>query len=99
MVKEIIWSPNAIETFEDIVNYLNENFGERSARIFVEKVDAKLKLIQVHPTMFRRSTERKNTFITVIRPKTTLTYRFRKSVNKVELIVFWGMQNPKSKPK
>jgi plasmid stabilization system protein ParE len=99
MVQEIIWSPIAIETFDNIINYLFKNFGEKSAREFAQRVDAKLKLIQSRPKMFRRSGNRANTYITVIRRKTTLTYRYKKAENKIELIVFWGMQNPSSKPK
>ena len=99
MVKEIIWTPIAIETFDNILKYLVENFGEKSAKLFVQRVEAKLKLIESRPRMFRRSTHRSNTYITVIKPRTTLTYRYEKPENKIELIVFWGMQNPKSKPK
>ena len=98
MVKEIIWTPIAIETFDNILEYLAANFGEKSVKDFVQRVDNKLKLIQSRPRMFRRSAHRPNTYITVIKRKTTLTYRYKKAGNKIELIVFWGMQNPKSKP-
>jgi len=99
MVREIIWSPLAVETFDNILDYLDENFGEKSVKDFLQRVDAKLKLIQSRPRMFRRSGRKSNTHITVIRRKTTLTYRYKKAENKIELIVFWGMQNPSSKPK
>ncbi|MEO8823420.1 MAG: type II toxin-antitoxin system RelE/ParE family toxin [Ginsengibacter sp.] len=98
MVEEIVWSPIAIKIFDNILDYLFANFGEKSAKDFVQRVDAKLKLIQSRPRMFRRSGQRPNTYITVIKRKTTLTYRYKKAGNKMELIVFWGMQNPSSKP-
>jgi hypothetical protein len=48
--------------------------------------------------MFRPTHQRANTYITVIRKRTTLTYRYKPSKNQIELIVFWGMQNPANKP-
>jgi plasmid stabilization system protein ParE len=79
MVKEVIWTPIAIETFDNILKYFSEKFGEKSAKDFVKRVDAKIKLIQSRPAMFRRSNQRTNTYITVIKPKTTLTYRYKKT--------------------
>lgn len=35
------------------VNYILENFGESSAKKFVQNVDAKLALIRIRPKMFR----------------------------------------------
>ncbi len=98
MVKEIIWTPLAIETFDNIIDYLAENFGDSSVKKFVESVDAKLKLIQSRPGMFRASRKRANTYITVIKRRTTLTYRYKASKDKIELVVFWGRQSPNNKP-
>jgi plasmid stabilization system protein ParE len=32
MVKEIIWTPLAIETFDNIIDYLAENCGDSSVK-------------------------------------------------------------------
>jgi plasmid stabilization system protein ParE len=45
MVKEIIWSPLAIETYDSIIEYLLFSFGNVAVKKFVEKVDERLKLI------------------------------------------------------
>lgn len=50
------------------------------------------------PGMFRLTGQRPNTYITSINKKTTLTYRYKPSKKQVELVVFWGMQNPATKP-
>jgi plasmid stabilization system protein ParE len=39
MVKEIVWSPLAAETYKTIINYLHNKFGEPVAKKFVQKVD------------------------------------------------------------
>lgn len=94
----VIWSPLAVETYDDIVEYLLENFGEVAVKNFVKHVDNKIKLIETRPTMFRPTGQRPNTYITNVRNKTTLTYRFNPTMDQVELVVFWGMQDPDNKP-
>lgn len=98
MVKEIIWSPLAIESFESIVNYLLINFGESVVKSFVTIVDAKLTLIKERPKMFCPTHQKPFTYITRINRRTTLIYRYNPSKNKIELVVFWGMQNPANRP-
>jgi plasmid stabilization system protein ParE len=98
MVKEVVWTPLAVETFDNIIDYLSINFGETAVKRFVQSVDAKIKLIQSRPRMFRPTHKRVNTYITIIRKRTTLTYRYKASKNQIELVVFWGMQNPANKP-
>ncbi len=98
MVKEVIWTPLAVESFEKIIEYLSRNFGETTIKHFVKSVDSKIKLIQSRPRMFRPTNKRANTYITIIRKRTTLTYRYNSSKNQIELVVFWGMQNPSKRP-
>lgn len=98
MAKEVIWSPLAIQTYDNIIEYLFNKFGEVAVRRFVQHVDDKIKLIVSRPTMFRVTDKRSNTHITSIHKKTTLTYRYHPSNNQVELVVFWGMQDPAKRP-
>ncbi len=88
----------AIETFDTIIDYIFKKFGETAAKKFVQIVDAKLTLIKSRPKMFRRTGKRPNTYITSIHKRTTLTYRYRPVKKRIELVVFWGMQNPANKP-
>ena len=98
MANEIIWSPLALETFEGIIAYLQNKFGEVAVRRFVKSVDDKINLIASRPVMFRPTGIKENTFITSIRKKATLTYRYFPDQNRIELVVFWGMQNPDNNP-
>ena len=95
---EVIWSPLAIETYYSIIEYLFQKFGEVAVVRFVRHVENKIKLISARPTMFRPTRQRPNIYITSIRKKTTLTYRYNPLKKQVELIIFWGMQNPNNKP-
>ena len=64
MVEKIIWSPLAIKSFEEIINYLMNKFGELAVKRFVQRVDDKIRLIAVRPQMFRPTGKRKNTYLT-----------------------------------
>jgi plasmid stabilization system protein ParE len=64
MVEEVIWSPLAVETYDSIIKYLLEKFGEASVQKFVQRVGNKILLIASRPTMFRLTGQRPNTYIT-----------------------------------
>ena len=98
MVEKIIWSPLAIKSSEDIINYLKNKFGELAVERFVQRVDDKIRLVAVRPQMFSPTGKRKNTYLTNIRGKTTMTYRYNPDLKLLEIVVFWGMQNPDKKP-
>jgi len=98
MVKEIIWSPLAIETYDSIINYLHYKFGEAVAKRFVQNVDDRLKLMATRPKMFRLAGKRRNTYLTSIQKKVTLIYRYKPYKKQLELVAFWGKQDPFKRP-
>jgi plasmid stabilization system protein ParE len=73
-------------------------FGEKAAKKFVKLVDERLKLITNNPKMFRATQYRNHTYIMSLHKKATLTYRYLPNKKRIELVVFWGMQNPINKP-
>lgn len=94
MVKKIVCSPLAIETYEATVSYLLYKFGEAAAKKFVVSVDERLQLITTHPKMFRSSQKRKNTFLTSINNKITLTYRYSQEQGKLSWLFFGACRIP-----
>ena len=64
MVKEIIWSPLAIETYDSIIEYILISFGDAAVKNFIQKVDDRLKLIVTGPKMFRSTNNHRNTYMT-----------------------------------
>jgi plasmid stabilization system protein ParE len=98
VANEIIWSPLAVETYESIIDYLLLNFGEKAAIKFVQLVDDLIWLIASNPKMFRKSSKKADVYLASIQKKVTLFYRFKASKKQVELIVFWGKQNPANLP-
>jgi plasmid stabilization system protein ParE len=98
MVKKIIWSPLAIETYDATAQYIQNKFGEAAVKKFATIVDERLQLICARPRMFRPTQKRKNTYKTAIHTKLTLIYRYQPRKKQIELVVFWGMQDPARMP-
>lgn len=93
MVKEIIWSPLALESYQSILEYLHNKFGASTAKKFAEKVNTRINLIATRPKMFRPTKKHRNTYLTSLQGKVTLIYRNKPYRKQIELVVFWGMQN------
>ncbi len=59
MAKEVIWTPEAEETFDAVIEYLADNWTEREIEHFVNSTDRVTELISKHPKMYR-ATNRKD---------------------------------------
>jgi len=86
MALKIQWTKRAITSFEDIVEYIEENWSEASAKKFVQKTDKLLEQIAENPEICLEI-EGANVKRAVITKQTSLYYRvFGKFIR---LITFW----------
>ena len=53
MALEIFWTQKALDSYEQISDYLSENFGSRTEKTFDDLVAETLKNISNFPEMFR----------------------------------------------
>jgi plasmid stabilization system protein ParE len=93
---QIIWSVLAKTDYWNNIDYLLQDWTEKEALSFIEKVDAVLQIITLSPKTFQKSGY-KNTHFVPITPQITLYYRI---LNKqtVELVRFWNnYQDPKTR--
>ena len=92
---QIIWSPKAARSYDDIISYLISEFTEKEIQKFVRKSNRILELITLDPGMFRISEKGKHKHIVVLTKQTTLYYRFKPNKKEIELLLFWDTrQNP-----
>jgi len=97
MAKKIIWTPQAEETFEGILNYLEINWTEKEKRNFIVATDKIIQLISKQPDLFRKSNSL-NTYEALVTKHNLLLYIVKKDT--VDLITFWDTRrNPKKKHK
>ena len=96
MVDEIVWSPRAIVTYDNIINYLLKEWTEREVVNFVVKVESKLQLLQKQPFIGALTGKKPNYFKTLVHKKITVVYHFKPIKKEIELVTFWNhLQNPK----
>ncbi len=95
MALEINWTDEAIESYNNVVTYLSENWSEKVVDRFILEVKDILKLIKTGKVKFRHSAK-KNIHEILITKHNLLLYRIYP--DRVDLILFWDTrQNPKKK--
>jgi len=93
MAYEIKWTKKAEKSFEQLVNYLEKNWSEKSAGKFVQITDKKLRLIAENPDIFPDLENKKGIKKGIITKQTSLYYRVYKKA--IQLITFWdNRKNP-----
>jgi len=94
MALTIKWTKRARESFDTIVDYLEENWTEREIKNFIAESNKVVGHITVTPFMFRPSG--KGIHEAVIVPQCILIYRVQKK--QIQLLVFFNTkQHPKKK--
>jgi plasmid stabilization system protein ParE len=96
MVQEVIWSPEAVDTYVAILEYLEKEWSEKEVKNFIARVNEKLDLLKQQPLLGRASGKKKGTYRTLINYRITLFYHYRINKKQLELVTFWNnLQNPK----
>lgn len=97
MAKKIIWTPEAIQSFQKTIEYLLENWSEREVENFVSKTDNIIEIISHQPYLYRQSIKigfRE----AVVTKQNILVYIIKE--DRIDLISFWdARQNPRRKLK
>ena len=97
MAYKIIWSPEAIDTFDKIINYLSEKWSAKEIANFIDDAEHTILLLERNPFLFRGSSK-ENVHEALITKHNLLLYQIVDSSKKVELISFWDTrQNPNKK--
>lgn len=96
MAFKIIWTQEAITTFELNIEFLKNRWTEREIKRFVLKTQETILLIQKNPLLFPISKKSKQIRKTLIVKQISLFYRFSSEINTIYLLTFWNnFQNPK----
>jgi plasmid stabilization system protein ParE len=97
MVKEVRWTNEAVESFKNIIHYLEENLTKQEIENFIPATDNVVAYISKHPEMFRK-TNKRNLREALVTSQNLLIYKVYKS--HIDLITFWDTrQHPRKKKK
>lgn len=95
MALKTIWSSDAEETFEAIIDYLEEKWTEKEIRNFVRKTNALIGQIEKNPYQYKSSSfnEMRKAVIT---KHNSLIYHVNEKAEQIELYTFWdNRKDPK----
>ena len=95
MVPEITWSFDAINTYNSVIDYLQNEWTDKEVMNFANRTREKLQIIQLQPKIGRLVNKKLHIRRTLVHKKTTLFYRYRPNKKELELLLFWNnLQNP-----
>ncbi len=95
----VVWSPRALHTYETILHYIADKFGQAEILKFIKRTVTVIEYAAYDPNMFRLSEKGKNKHIVVITRQTTLYYRVKPRRKEIELLLFWDTRMNPSKIK
>lgn len=91
----IIWMPEALDTFEDRINYLKIHFTEKEIRKFKVRVTRYLAILAAEPGIGKRTGRLKDVHIGLIIKQVSVIYRIKYDIQTIELLSFIdNRQNP-----
>lgn len=97
MVRKIVWNKKALQSFNEIIAYLEENISEKAADKFVKQLYDLIEKVNRYPEIGRRTKNRKTTRQYKIDKHRKLYYR--KYGNKLLIVyIFDDRRNPSSNP-
>ena len=92
----IKWSDEAKKTFDDNIQYLIKEWGEREVRNFIKATNLKIQNIELNPKFYKRSDKNPSIRKSGINKSITLFYKYFPVKKEVILLTFWNnRKNPK----
>ncbi len=97
MAKRIIWNNIALKIFEGIIDYNTENYSEKVASDFINKVIDRLNILSRYPDIGRKSKKKENVKFYKIDKDRDLYYRIDED-NLIVIYIFDTRQDPNKNP-
>lgn len=96
MMFDVVWTYEAIATFEANIEYLEKKWSRKEIVRFIQKSEVAINLIEKNPLLFPASKRRLQIRKVLIVKQITLYYQIDSNKNCIYLLTFWNnFQNPK----
>lgn len=89
MAYKIVWLPKAEKRFEQIINYLEQNWSDKEVEEFIKRTNAIISIISINPQAFRYSKSKK-IYEAVVTKHNLLLYR--KKSGPIEPLTFFDVR-------
>ncbi|MCE7056839.1 type II toxin-antitoxin system RelE/ParE family toxin [Algoriphagus sp. AGSA1] len=94
MNSTIFWTPLSLESFEECISFLEDNWGQIILEKFINLTEQKLKHLQNYPFL-GEATEYPDIRRVLIHKNVSLFYM--PEINRIKLLIFWdNRQNPEN---
>jgi plasmid stabilization system protein ParE len=90
MAFKVMWSPVAVQTFDEIVEYTKTNWTDKEVQELVRTVNRKVLLLSQFPFLFPSTSSGQQRRKTLIHKRIILIYKVRKRKKEIELLRFWN---------
>jgi plasmid stabilization system protein ParE len=85
---KVSWTPKALKSFMEIVDFLNEKWTKKEVDAFAEQTDKVIEQIAENPYMFVATEKRKNVRKGLVNKLVSLFYRVKPRKKEIELLRF-----------
>jgi plasmid stabilization system protein ParE len=97
IVKEVLWTDAGKDSFNAIIEYLDREWTEKEIEKFIWQTNQMLSKLKRYPEICRLSKKRKNVRIGILNKRTQLVYSYSPSKKRIEILLFWGMNQDPAK--
>ncbi|HWR33242.1 MAG TPA: type II toxin-antitoxin system RelE/ParE family toxin [Chitinophagaceae bacterium] len=95
MVYKVVWTPEALQTYLQVISYLENKWTEREVKNFARGVEDKIELLKKFSGIGSPFDKKRRLRKTLVHKQVQLYYRIRLQKRQVELVSFWNTyQNP-----
>jgi plasmid stabilization system protein ParE len=88
ILMKVSWTPKALKSFMEIVDFLNEKWTKKEVDAFAEQTDKVIEQIAENPYMFVATEKRKNVRKGLVNKLVSLFYRVKPRKKEIELLRF-----------
>jgi plasmid stabilization system protein ParE len=86
MALALVWTKRAIQGFDKIVRYLEENWTDKEVRNFIRESDEFFTLLSDYPELLQKTRHYKNVYRGPMNKLTIITYRVKPRKQQIEII-------------
>jgi plasmid stabilization system protein ParE len=86
MAVKLVWTKRAIQGYDRIIKYLDEEWSEKEVRTFVRETAKFFDLLKENPRMLEPTGQHKNLYRGPINRLTIVTYRYKPRKKEIVLV-------------
>jgi plasmid stabilization system protein ParE len=89
MIQHVYWTPEALRTFRENLDYLSVEWDANVVNAFVERVDETVKRIKLNPQLYQVYDATERIHRCVLNERIALFYRIVDN-HTIDLLTFWN---------